>query len=98
VFPSGAILLLAAVFAAINAAIIRWQMRKTRIGPASTASDWHVAVIVVLCSALAAGLFGFGLAMLLDRIVGGWGVVLAAVICVAIAPACWRLQVPAEER
>ena len=52
------------------------------------------ALMLLLRLLLAGGLFGFGLAMLLDRWLGGWGILLAAAMCTAGGLVLYRRLAP----
>lgn len=80
----GAMLLLATLVGVTGIRAMRAQWQRARSEPSLTLRDGPAAVLLLLRLLLAGGTFGFSLAMLLDRWLGNWGIVLAAVLCTAV--------------
>ncbi len=81
-----------------SAPCAEWQ--RACVQPSLALRDGAGAVMLLLRLLVAGSLFGFGLAMLLDRWLGGWGILLAAVLCTAAAVVLYLRLTPQvqEER
>jgi hypothetical protein len=90
-------LLVAGLFAALTSIIMRRELRRAHREPQLRPRDGVTMAIVLLRAITAGGLFGFGLAMVLDRLLGGWGILLATAICACLwFPLC-RMPLSVEE-
>jgi hypothetical protein len=82
--------LIAALLISFSMRAVRRQLRLADEQPHLAFRDAIAALALVVQLAIAGGLVGFGLAMLLDRLIGGWGILLAAVMCCALAATVYR--------
>jgi hypothetical protein len=81
-----AFLLLTVVCIGVTVLVLNWQRRTAESKPFLRRSfgDVSAAVIVILCTLAVGALSGIALAMVLDRLLGAWGLLLAAGIGVGV--------------
>jgi hypothetical protein len=89
-------LLLAGMFGVITGVVMRRQLHRARIRPFLQTRDGLAAALLLLRALTAGALFGFGLAMVLDSLLGVWGILLSVAICFGLGAALLRVPWPVE--
>src|SRR5207253_10369217 len=72
---------LAGLWGGLGLGLASWSARAAT--PPEGGRGWRTTTLLWFAMAPAGGVFGFGLALLLDSYLGGWGILLAAVLSLA---------------